>query len=67
MTNKTTTQDMINCRWDPDNPESCFDEDACGCYIDPCDFFEVGAGDCMPFDEEEWCCTVVGTCCELER
>ena len=67
MSIQDSANETVSCRWDPDNPASCFDDESCGCYMDPCDFFEVSDEDCMPFDENEWCCTMVETCCELER
>lgn len=67
MSNQLTENENIRCRWDPDNPSGCFDDDSCGCYVDPCAFFGVASEDCSDFDENEWCCTVVETCCEWER
>jgi hypothetical protein len=49
------------CRWDPIDAHLCFDADSCGCYMSPCDYFEVEDADCA-WDTSELCCTLVETC-----
>lgn len=51
----------FDCRWDPDDPHACFDEISCGCYMSPCDYFDIKDDDCVA-DNGDWCCTLVETC-----
>ena len=53
--------DPFDCRWDPVDPHSCFDDRSCGCYVSPCDYFGSAAPDCE-VDTSELCCTEVKTC-----
>ena len=52
---------LDGCRWDPIDPHSCFDETSCGCYVSPCDYFNIQDVDCG-WDTSELCCIQVNTC-----
>ena len=41
------------CRWNPDDPRLCFEADDCGCFMDPCEYFDLPPEQCTP-EEEEW-------------
>jgi hypothetical protein len=56
------TKETLGCRWDPDDPRLCFDDRSCGCYMDPCDYFEVRNAECAAEANEEICCAVINTC-----
>lgn len=56
-----TTNSHIGCRWDPVQPDLCFDENSCGCYMDPCQYFGIEGEDCSPAGEEI-CCSLIETC-----
>ena len=51
----------FGCKWDPEDPRLCFDADACGCYLDPCDYFDMEDQDC-PQEANNMCCTIIETC-----
>jgi len=51
----------LGCRWDPIDPHSCFDDTSCGCYVSPCEYFDLDSPDCE-LDTSELCCTEVKTC-----
>ncbi len=36
----------MGCTWDPVDPHLCFDETSCGCYISPCEYFDMDEKDC---------------------
>jgi hypothetical protein len=51
----------FDCRWDPIDPHSCFDDTSCGCYVSPCDYFGIETPDCE-LDTSDLCCIEVKTC-----
>jgi hypothetical protein len=61
LKNSIMTGETVSCRWDPDDPELCFEADACGCYIDPCTYFGFDADLCRQ-EPCEACCTLIDTC-----
>jgi hypothetical protein len=38
--------DLPDCHWNLKDPRSCLEPDSCGCYVDPCVYFEVAPEDC---------------------
>ena len=51
----------FDCRWDEDDPHNCFDDTSCGCYLSPCDFFDIKDPNCG-IDTSELCCSEVQNC-----
>lgn len=51
----------FGCRWDPIDPHLCFDDNSCGCYMSPCDYFNVEDEDC-DWDTSDLCCTEISMC-----
>lgn len=45
-----------DCTWDSEDPAACFDEKACGCYVDPCDYFGLSREECCIDMGCEDCC-----------
>jgi hypothetical protein len=58
---KAFDADPFDCRWDPVDPHSCFDDTSCGCYISPCAYFGHTDPDCE-VDTSDVCCTEVKIC-----